>query len=232
MSSTSRNPPTRENGPVSGFVLDPEEFERFTEFVQNGYRMNEKNNWVLMDDIVAAIVHNDLFDSSNKSLDEIYRIIREAVYRARPNSGPDDIWIDAVTDGLHNSNLVKPDVTWDKLKGFFTERFNNLVYGHHPKPEPTGNFVDALAAELSRRGYAPPVDQVQPDLREIIQETAAHHPYTPWMKEPTPSPMRKAEETVRAVKDDLYNLGYIIHKHHNDPQLDKLLERAVLRSGA
>ena len=128
-----------ENGQITGHVLNPEEHERFLEFVRNGYRLEEKNNWVLIDDLVKAIVDNDIFDNENKSLDEIYPIIREAVYRSRPHSGPDDVWINTIVDTLFEHGHVKEGLQWADLRLFFTKTFTDLVYGHHPRPEPTVN---------------------------------------------------------------------------------------------
>ena len=226
---TFSNPHEPREGQISGFILDNEQYERFTRFIHNGYRLPDKNNFVLIDDLVATIVHNDIFDNSQKSLDEIYDIIREAVYKVRPNSGPDDVWVDTIIDALYDRNFVEKNRPWTELREFFTKTFTDLVYGHHPKPEPPKSFTDALEAEITRHGYSNS-NPGAPTIRDILTETATKEPYTPWMKEPTPSPMRDSGETVKAVKEQLYDLGYLNNEGYSCPNLDKLLEQTIYRT--
>ena len=226
---TFSNPHEPMEGQISGFILDKEQYERFTRFIHNGYRLPDKNNFVLIDDIVATIVHNNIFDNSNKSLNEIYDVIREAVYKVRPNSGPDDVWVDTIIDALYDEKFVEQTIPWTNLREFFTKTFTDLVYGHHPKPEPTKNFIDALEAEFTQLNNFPNTPGA-PSIRKILTDTATKEPYTPWMKEPTPSPMRNSTATVKAIKERLYELGYLNNEGYSCPNLDKLLEQTIYQT--
>ena len=217
-----------DKGWITGAVLDKEQLARFLQFVSDGFRIQEKNNFVLLDDIVAAIVQNGLFTTDHTSLDIVYDIVREAVYRNRPHSGPDDVWTDTIVDALYNEGFVDPKHPWNTLREFFTRNFTDLVYGHHPKPEPSRTFVEDLAAELDKNGYANP-DFDAPSLQKIVSEAAAK-PHSPWPVEPpAPSRLRETHRAVKDLKKELLDLGYITEDAHNTTTLTKLLEKALSR---
>ena len=219
-----------DNGPIAGFVLDQEEYERFSEFARNNFRLPDKNNYILIDDIVAAIVQNDLFTAGRVSLDRVYEIIREAVYSVRPNHGPDDVWVDTIVDALLTEGLVGPEHPQEELRTFFTQTFIDFVYGYHPAPAASPDFSDALEAELGRHGYIKGIPD-SPPLRAIIEETAAKHPpRTPGAVEREASPMRNAAQTVKDVRDILNERGFITNAQYSDPNLSELLEQSLFRN--
>ena len=219
-----------EKGLISGAILDSEQYERFTQFLHNGYRNPDKNNFVLIDDIVATIVHNDLFDK-NESLDRLYDLVREAVYKARPNSGPDDVWVDTIIDSLYREKFVDQSKPRTTLTNFFTKTFSDLVYGHHPKPEPTASFIDALQNELEALGYTTP-NPAAPTLAVTIQRLASRQPYSPWLREPPPSPLRSSSATIKTLKKELQHLSYISAEASNSAELEVLLSQIIFGTKA
>lgn len=145
---TISDPHDPDRGQISGAILDAEQYERFTQFLHSGYRYPDKNNFVLIDDLVATIVRHDLFDNSNHSLDTLYDIVRRAVYSTRPHSGPDDVWTDAIIDRLYDAGFISGNVDRLQVENLFRATFQNHVYGYTPRPEPTSSFASALQTEL------------------------------------------------------------------------------------
>ena len=216
------------SGHVSGFILDQEQYERFTAFVHNGYRSPDKNNFVLIDNLVATIVHNDLFANPTGTLDELYNLIRQTVYQHRPHSGPDDVWVDAIIDRLYEDGLIPEDRARSDVDHLFRQTFQNFVYGYQPRPEPTSSFLETLASELASAGFKPQTADA-PDLGQVVSAAAAKAPCSPWLQEPPASPLRHASATISELRETLYNEGYLSYADYSSDQLAATLEHIVYR---
>ena len=221
---TFSDPYEVEKGRISGFILDAEEYERFTQFVRSGFHQPDKNNFVLIDDLVATIVHNNIFNDEQMTLDSLYDIVRQAVYQARPHSGPDDVWVDAIVDTLYDEDIIPQDRPRAQVERLFRNTFQSYVYGYAPKPEPTTSFIQAFQAELEAQGYT---TRNAAYLAATAGEVASREPCSPWLQEPVKSPLRDAQETISTIKKELYELSYISRQALTSPQLDKLLHRLI-----
>ena len=220
------NPHQPMRGTISGSFLNDEQYSRFIAFIQAGYKVEEKNNFVLIDDIVAEIINNELFTSDRCSLDAVYEIICEAVYAARPHSGPDDVWTDAIVDALFDKGFVDPKHRWDTLREFFTTEFSRHVYGYRPKPEPSSSFVDSLAAKLEQHGYSQ-ASENRVSLQEVVKQAVADGPHSHWLAEP-PRPSRmseaKVQKAAQKMREKLVDHGWISQEDYDDPGLRDLME--------
>ena len=225
---TFSDPYNPEKGRISGFILDSDQYERFTQFLHNGFRIPDKNNFVLIDDIVATLVHNDIFDNKSMTLDSLYDLVRKAVYSDRPHSGPDDVWVDNIIECLYNEDIIPGDRTRNEVETLFRSTFESHVYGHTPKPEPTASFTHALQSDLEALGYSTRNPEA-PSLAETIRDVASREPYSPWLHEYTPSPLRDAGAIVRSVKETLYELSYIKWKSYSSEDLDRVLHQAIFQ---
>lgn len=126
---------TGQNGEstVTGHVMDQRTYENFLLALEGRPPQAEKNNWELIDDIVTGLVQSGSVDTEPEGADFLYDIVRGALYRHRPRSGPDDVWRDAIVEHLLEQGMIAPGTRREELEEVFTRTFSQYVYGYHPQ---------------------------------------------------------------------------------------------------
>ena len=124
--------------PVTGETMGQEAFEGFLQAVEGRPARVDKNNWVLIEDIVDAMCKSGLTNIENGEADFLFDTVREAVYRRFPENGPDPVWLDAIINRLVETGAVSPGYDRTKLEREFTQTFRDFVYGYHPRPAESG----------------------------------------------------------------------------------------------
>ena len=108
-----------------------------------------------------------------------------------PHSGPDDVWLDNIIECLYDKDIIH--YPRNQVETIFKNTFESHVYGYTPKPEPTNSFIEALQSDLDALGYSTSNPEA-PSLAETIRDVASREPYSLWLHEHTPSPLRDAAQ--------------------------------------